>query len=99
MISGGPEVGTYADYNGILAGMDPVATDYKGTEIIRRYNSGVPQNPSHIVKAAALGLGTNDPANIAFDERNVGTPVPEMPPALGLVGLAGLGLAMLSRRG
>ncbi len=88
MVSGGPEVGKYADYNGIIAGTDPVATDYVGTQIIRTYNSSVPEMPIQIERAAALGLGTNDPNAIAFEGPGNPLPVPELP-----IGLAALGLA------
>jgi len=71
MVTGGPSAGSYADYNGIIAGRDPVATDYIGTRIIRRYNPSVPKNPTHIQRAADLGLGTNDPDRITFGERDV----------------------------
>ncbi len=92
MVTGGPKYGTYANYNGILAGVDPVAVDYVGTQIIRRYNPSVPQTPAYIQKAADLGLGIADPARIVFEEADVGTPVPEMGPGLLLAGLIGLGL-------
>ena len=96
MVTEGPSTGTHASYNGILAGTDPVAVDYIGTQIIRRYNPGLTQNPSHITKASQLGLGTNDPASIDFDEADVGMPVPELPLALPVAGA--IGLALMSRR-
>ena len=96
MVKNGPKYGDYSDYSGILAGRDCVATDYIGTQIIRRYNSGVPENPSHITKAAALGLGTNDPGEISFNERDVGAPVPEIPIPYAVAGLAAL--AVLAKR-
>jgi len=78
MVTGGPSSGTHVEYRGILAGVDPVATDYIGTQIIRRYNPSVPKNPEHIRKAAALGLGTDDPSKIVFDERDLSAPMPEL---------------------
>jgi len=92
MVTDGPKYGTYADYNGILVGVDPVAVDYVGTQIIRRYNPSVPQTPAYMQKAADLGLGIADPSRIVFDEADVGTPVPEVGSGLLLAGLIGLGL-------
>jgi len=96
MVTGGPSSGTYSNYNGIIAGRDPVAVDYVSTQIIRRYNSGVPENPSHISNAASLGLGTNDPGSIYFDEGGVGTPVPELSIPLAAAGLGAV--ALISRK-
>jgi len=98
MVTGGPSSGTHANYNGIIAGTDPVATDYIGTQIIRRYNPGLAQNPAHLTKSAALGLGTNNPAEISFDERNVSQPVPELWVPGAAVGLAAL-RALVDRAG
>ncbi len=96
MITGGPSSGRHAEYNGILAGVDPVATDYVGTQIIRRYNPQVPENPIQIEKASALGLGTNDPTQIRFDEEDQSMPIHE-PDLLIMAGLAALGLVAGSR--
>jgi uncharacterized protein (DUF362 family) len=97
MTTGGPSSGTFSHYGGILAGVDPVATDYVGTQIIRRYNSRVPQNPSHIQRAADLGLGTNDPSEIVFDEPGTQVPEPVLP--VGLAILAAIAYRRGSNRG
>lgn len=59
--------------NGILVGLDPVAVDRCGTEIIEKHReevNGVPRplpfKPIHIRTAAKLGLGTDDPKKIDF---------------------------------
>jgi uncharacterized protein (DUF362 family) len=88
---------TYNDYNGIIAGPDPVATDYAATQVLRRYID-TSQNPQTIQKAAALGLGTNDPNQIIFDERSVTEPIPELQLPMVLAGIAGFGLMTLARR-
>jgi hypothetical protein len=79
------------DYNGIVAGTDPVATEYMCLEIVRRYN----QNPNwmlteSIPKAAALGLGTNNLFRIVFEENDVSAPIPELGLPLTIAGMAGL---------
>jgi uncharacterized protein (DUF362 family) len=88
--------GTDNNYNGIIAGTDPVATDYAATQVLRRYVFA-PKNPDIIQKAANLGLGTNDPAQIVFDERSVMEPIPEIQLPMIMAGVAGLGLMSLSR--
>jgi uncharacterized protein (DUF362 family) len=88
---------TYDDYNGIIAGTDPVATDYIGTMIVKRITPSINPYP-HIQKAAALGLGTNNPFNIAFEENDVSAPIPEFGLPLTLVGMAGLAGMALARR-
>lgn len=95
MVTGGPSSGNLADYSGVLAGTDPVATDYVGTQIIRRYNSEVSEKPKHLRKAAELGLGTCDPSNIQFDEQPPTGEVPES--AVPLV-IGGVAAAILARR-
>jgi uncharacterized protein (DUF362 family) len=78
MVTGGPSRGTHAHYNGIIAGRDPVATDYIGTQIIRRYNSRLLQTPTQVQMAADLGLGTCDPDLITFDERDYSMEIPDL---------------------
>jgi uncharacterized protein (DUF362 family) len=95
-VKGGPGHGLHANYNGIIAGIDPVATDYVGTQIMRRYNPDLTPSPRHIEKAAAHGLGTNDPNQIIFDERDVSAHIPEFDLPLTAIGLAGM--AALTRR-
>ena len=90
MVTDGPGHGTHVEYNGIVAGADPVATDYVGTQIIRRYNPDLPRNTLHVDRAAALGLGTNDPAQIILDERDTSSPIPEYGMPLALAGMAAL---------
>lgn len=60
------------DYNGILIGVDPVAVDRIGTQILeeKRMEVGLPslkdagREPKYIKTAAKLGLGVDDPALI-----------------------------------
>jgi uncharacterized protein (DUF362 family) len=96
IVYGGPGHGVHANYNGVIAGIDPVATDYIGTQIMRRYNPGLTSSPLHIEKAAAHGLGTNDPNQIVFDERDVSAHIPELSLPLAIAGMAGM--ATLARR-
>jgi uncharacterized protein (DUF362 family) len=96
MVKGGPSRGTHEHYNGIIAGMDPVATDYIGTQIIRRFNPSLAQNPTHIRRATELGLGTDDPNHIEFDEVDLSQPVPE--PSLALTAATGMAAMALLRR-
>jgi uncharacterized protein (DUF362 family) len=89
-------------YNGIIAGTDPVATDYINLQIVRRYNPNFNKDLGGIYAteevdyAAALGLGTNDPTKIFFDEGDVSTTIPEfmLPFAItGMLGISALALA------
>ena len=75
-----------------------MATDYVGTQIIRRYNSRLVQTPTQIQMAADLGLGTDDPDRITFQEVDFSSGVPEAgtPIALSAVALTGI---WLRRRG
>jgi len=98
MVTGGPSNGSYADYDGVLAGTDPVATDHIGTQIIRRYNPKIPEVPQHVARAADLGLGTREPSQIAFDEGDVGVAVPEMGLAAGLAAVLSLATRKRSDR-
>lgn len=95
MVNNGPKWGPCVHYGGILAGTDPVAVDVIGTEILRKLpGNTVPANPSHIAKAAALGLGTSNRSSILFDEHPAyGEPVPEVPLSYVLAGAAAAGLA------
>jgi len=57
----GPGGSPQFTYNGLIVGTDPVACDHQARLIIdeeRVKNGKPPTNPSHIEKAAALGLGT-----------------------------------------
>jgi uncharacterized protein (DUF362 family) len=91
--------GTVAEYNGIIVGTDPVATDYIGAQVLRRYDPTRTGNPLTVANAAALGLGTNDPNKIVFDERGVSEPISELGSLpFAMVGLAGIALAYRSAR-
>lgn len=61
--------------NTLLMSFDPVAHDYVGMQILTDWLSANGGNPAgvtgragHLAAAAALGLGTNDPANIDWRE-------------------------------
>ncbi|HID64240.1 MAG TPA: DUF362 domain-containing protein [Anaerolineae bacterium] len=61
--------------NALLMSFDPVAHDYVGMQILTSWLSANGGNPAgitgrakHLATAAALGLGTDDPANIDWRE-------------------------------
>jgi len=74
LANGGPvnNAGFRWNYNGLLAGFDPVAVDYQGWQIIeaRRKELGLPtleeagRAPKYLDSAARRGVGTDDPENI-----------------------------------
>ncbi len=96
MVTGGPKDCTYAEYNLVLAGADPVATDFMGTMIIRRYSPAFP-DPNHIGRAADPGLSMNDPSMIVFNEHGVFEAMPESMFPMAIVGLAAIYLSVKAR--
>ncbi len=67
---GGPGGAPQFAYNSVIIGQDPVAIDYHGWKILeserKKRGQDLPQ-PKHIITAAKLGLGTNDPNKIQVD--------------------------------
>lgn len=71
---GGPMGAPQFVYNGVIFGQDPVAVDYQGWKILeseRQKRGMMLPEPRHIVTAAKIGLGTNDPNNIHVETINV----------------------------
>ncbi len=79
---GGPGGSPQFAYNSIIIGQDPVAVDYYGWKILeserKKRGQNLPQ-PKHIMTAAKLGLGTNDPEKILVDMINAKEQSPVSP--------------------
>lgn len=79
---GGPGGAPQFVYNSIIIGQDPVAVDYYGWKILeserKKRGQELPQ-PKHIITAAKLGLGTNDPNRIQVDQINAKEQSPVFP--------------------
>lgn len=79
---GGPGGAPQFVHNSIIIGQDPVAVDYYGWKILeserKKRGQDLPQ-PKHIMTAAKLGLGTNDPGKMQVDIVNAKEQSPVSP--------------------
>lgn len=76
LYAGGPqmEMNYVSNFNGLIIGVDPVAVDAVGYEMIKRIRKGFPTRqpailkPTHIATASKLGLGKSEREDIDFKE-------------------------------